>query len=125
VRQIRRMKHPLLILAIFHTIYYLLTGVWPLVHIRSFLAVTGAKTDLWLVRTVGLLVTAIGVAIGVGALRNELTMPLVVLSVGTAAGLCAIDVIYTVRRVISPIYLADAVAEVALIVAWLILWTIR
>src|SRR5690242_16580200 len=119
------MNHPLLILAIVHTAYYLLTGIWPLVHIRSFLAVTGPKTDLWLVRTVGLLVTAIGVAIGVGALRNELTMPLVVLAVGAAAGLCAIDVIYTVRRVISPIYLADAVAEVTLIVAWLVLWTIR
>ena len=34
-------------------VYYILTGVWPLVHIRSFMAVTGPKTDLWLARTTG------------------------------------------------------------------------
>jgi hypothetical protein len=28
--------------------YFLLTGVWPLLHMRSFLTVTGPKTDLWL-----------------------------------------------------------------------------
>jgi hypothetical protein len=26
--------------------YFLVTGVWPLVHMPSFLAVTGPKTDL-------------------------------------------------------------------------------
>jgi hypothetical protein len=29
-----------------HGGFYLLTGVWPLVHMPSFLAVTGPKTDL-------------------------------------------------------------------------------
>ena len=37
--------------------YYAITGVWPLVHMRSFEAVTGPKQDHWLVHTVaGLLV---------------------------------------------------------------------
>jgi hypothetical protein len=40
--------------------YYLMTGLWPLFHRRSFEAVTGPKTDYWLVRTVGVLVAAIG-----------------------------------------------------------------
>jgi hypothetical protein len=39
-------------------VYYLLTGVWPLPSIGSFQRVTGPKTDLWLVRTVGVLVAA-------------------------------------------------------------------
>lgn len=31
--------------------YYFITAVWPLAHMRSFLAVTGPKTDLWLMGT--------------------------------------------------------------------------
>ena len=33
--------------------YYTLTGIWPIVHRRSFEAVTGRKTDYWLVQMVG------------------------------------------------------------------------
>src|SRR4051794_41935238 len=40
--------------------YYTLTGLWPLVHMASFEAVTGPKTDDWLVRMVGLLAAVIG-----------------------------------------------------------------
>jgi hypothetical protein len=32
-------------------IYYLLTGLWPLVSIGTFQMVTGEKTDVWLVHT--------------------------------------------------------------------------
>jgi hypothetical protein len=39
---------------------YLATGLWPLIHMKSFVAVTGPKRDLWLVRTVGILVSCIG-----------------------------------------------------------------
>ena len=38
---------------------YLATGLWPLFNIESFQQVTGPKTDLWLVRTVGVLVDLI------------------------------------------------------------------
>ena len=50
--------------------YFLLTGVWPLLHMRSFLAVTGPKTDLWLVETVGVLVAAIGAGLLLSAARG-------------------------------------------------------
>jgi hypothetical protein len=40
--------------------YYLLTGLWPLAHLRSFQAVTGPKLEPWLVKTVGVLAAAIG-----------------------------------------------------------------
>jgi hypothetical protein len=48
-------------------VYYALTGLWPLVSIRTFKAVTGEKTDNlptgfdsdhWLVMTVSVLITA-------------------------------------------------------------------
>lgn len=34
--------------------YYIVTGMWPLLHIDSFQVVTGPKDNLWLVKTVGL-----------------------------------------------------------------------
>lgn len=48
--------------AIVHGLYYLVTAIWPLVSMRTFMAVTGPKVDQWLVLPVGLL---IGVTAGV------------------------------------------------------------
>jgi hypothetical protein len=33
-----------------HAVYTLLTAVWPLVDIKSFMIITGHKTDIWLVK---------------------------------------------------------------------------
>lgn len=43
--------------------YYVVTGLWPLIHLTSFEAVTGPKTDDWLVHMVGLLAASIGLAL--------------------------------------------------------------
>ena len=37
------------------SVYYVSTGVWPIVHLRSFMALTGRKRDTWLVQTFGAL----------------------------------------------------------------------
>ena len=115
----------MILIAIIQSAYYVLTGVWPLVHMRSFLAVTGPKTDLWLVRTVGLLVLVIGSAIGLAAWRGNVTLEILVLATGCALALTAIDVVYVAKRIISKIYLIDAVAEVILILAWAAAWSAR
>lgn len=98
--------------------YFTATGVWPLVHMRSFLAVTGPKRDLWLVQTVGVLVAVIGGTLVRAAARGETTPAIQLLATGSATGLAAIDVVHVVRRRIQPIYLADALAEVALLAVW-------
>jgi hypothetical protein len=108
------------ILAAIQGTFYLVTGIWPLIHIDSFLAVTGEKTDLWLVHTVGVLVAVIGLALCLAAYRNEVHASIVLLAIGSAAGLATIDVVFTWRGVISRIYLADAVTELVLIVFWLL-----
>lgn len=109
-------------LAVIQAVYFLVTGIWPIVHLRSFMAVTGPKIDKWLVKTVGAIVTVIGVVIGIAALRGTVGIEIFALAAGSAAALGAVDAIYVVKRVIPRIYLADAVAEALLIVAWLILW---
>lgn len=91
--------------------YYAATGVWSLLAIDSFQRVTGPKTDLWLVKTVGGLVTAIGVALLAGGTRRRTSPEAVVLAAGCAAGLATIDATHVAKRRISAIYLLDAAAE--------------
>jgi hypothetical protein len=88
---------------------------------ESFLAVTGPKTDLWLVRTVGMLIAVIGFALLVAAFRRNTGTEVRTLAIGSAGGLAAIDVIYVTLGVIPPIYLLDAVMEGVLLSGWAML----
>ena len=91
--------------------YYLTTGIWPLVHRRSFEAVTGPKTDFWLVQTVGAVVAAIGAGLALAVRRGDLSTELRTTGALAAGGLAAIDVVYATRGRISSVYLADAALE--------------
>lgn len=109
-------------LALTQAAYYIVTGVWPLLHLRSFEWVSGPKTDRWLVKAVGVLVTAIGVPLGVAGWRRTIAPETALLATGSALGLAAVDVVYVAKQRISPIYLLDAVAEVGFGVGWLRNW---
>jgi len=111
----RNPASPLLVL---QGLYFLVTGVWPLVSIDTFQAVTGPKTDLWLVRTVGALVAVVGGALLSAAREARVSVPVALLGIGSAVALTAIDVIYVEARVIDPIYLVDAAAEGVLLIGW-------
>ena len=106
-------------------LYYIATGVWSLVSIDTFQKVTGPKTDLWLVKTVGVLVIVIGGVVGIGSTRRSTGPEIPMLAVGSAAGLTAIDVVYVAKRRIAPIYLLDALGEIALIIGWAMAWRQR
>jgi hypothetical protein len=100
---------------------YIATGLWPVLHMKSFLAVTGPKTDLWLVESFGLLVAAFGAALGHGAIFRRLNRELELAAFAVASTLAFIDVYYVYRGVISKTYLLDGGAELALAIAWLLL----
>ena len=110
------------VVAVAQGAYYVLTGVWPLVSLRTFEAVTGPKAERWLVQTVGALVAVIGAVLlraglrGAADARAHPEVPL--LATGSAAALAAVDVVYVARGRIPPVYLADAAVELALLVAW-------
>ena len=96
--------------------YYGVTGIWPILHLRSFEAVTGPKIDDWLVHMVGLLAAAIGLVLGAATARNRVRSPEVVLLAATsAAAFAAIDLWYGLSGRISPVYLADAGVQIGLI----------
>ena len=98
--------------------FYIVTGIWSLVGIRSFQKITGPKVDIWLVKTVGALVTVIGGALGLAGYRNRLTPEVTLLAAGSAAGLATIDIVYVAQKRIRPVYLLDAAAEAGLIALW-------
>lgn len=98
--------------------YFLITGVWPIFSIGTFMMISGPKTDLWLVKTVGAILSVIGAVLLTAALRSAVTTELALLATASAAALTAVDVIYVTKKVIAPVYLLDAAAEVALIVWW-------
>ncbi|MDQ3657457.1 MAG: hypothetical protein M3457_20570 [Chloroflexota bacterium] len=101
-----------------HAAYDLVTGIWPIVDIRSFQKVTGPKADLWLVKTVGLVVTVIGAVIGSAGIRKRITPEVAGLAIGSSAALAAIDVVYVGKGRISPVYLLDVLMSVVLVGGW-------
>ena len=102
-----------------HGVFNVAGGLWPLLHMDSFEAVTGPKVDRWLVRTVSLLMVANGLVQlnasrspnGVGEARR--------VGMATAVPLAAIDLVYASQGRISKVYLLDAVAELGWVAAWL------
>ncbi|HEY0007780.1 MAG TPA: hypothetical protein VGB55_03565 [Tepidisphaeraceae bacterium] len=106
-----------------HGFFWVLSGIWPLMHMGSFLAVSGPKHDLWLVKTVGLLLAVIGVVLVMAGRNKRVTPEIIVLAIGAAAALIGIDVYYALRGVIWKIYLLDAAVEAAIIAAWI--WAMR
>ncbi|MGB3953898.1 MAG: hypothetical protein WBL05_01220 [Brooklawnia sp.] len=100
-------------------LYLLVTGVWPLVHYRSFEWLTGPKKDEWLVQTVGGLLGTIGWTMLQSGESSDAERNVRTLGIGTAATLGTIDTIYALAGRLRPIYLADAVVEFAFVAAWL------
>jgi hypothetical protein len=101
-------------------IYYLISGLWPILHIHSFMKVTGPKRDLWLVKTVGAIITAIAIALLFGYVNNELTSAIKLMSILSAAAFAFVDFYYPLKGVISKIYMVDGLIQILLITCWIL-----
>lgn len=104
-------------------VYFLVTGLWPLVHLPSFEAITAPKVDKWLVRMVGALAVAIAVPLLVAAQRGTATLEIGLLGALAAISFAAVDVVYVARKRIRPIYLGDAAVEALLLIGWALGWS--
>jgi hypothetical protein len=92
------------------------TGLWPLLHIKSFIKVTGPKYDVWLVKTVGVLVTAIAIGLVISYFKENISIGVASIAMLSALFLTGIDLYYTAKGRISRIYLFDAVIEVLFVI---------
>jgi hypothetical protein len=116
----RLAQRPLLPLA--QGVFYVASGLWPIVHLPSFEAVTGPKRDDWLVRTTGGLIAAVGAALIASAFERSAQAKAQssarVLGFASALALGGAAAYYAARGRISKIYFADAVVETAIAAAW-------
>jgi hypothetical protein len=106
--------------ALVQGIYFFVAGVWPIISINSFQLVTGPKTDLWLVKTVGIILSVIGAVLVFAELNAEINTSIILLAIGSALSLAIVEFVYVAKRVISAIYLGDAIIELILIAWWLL-----
>jgi hypothetical protein len=110
-------------LLLIQSTYFFITGIWPLFHIKSFVKVTGPKHDIWLVKTVGALITCIALSL-FSATFFEIMDGTVVLATTTAFALLLIDVYYNSIGRISSVYLLDAMLQLFLLAAWVVVITL-
>jgi hypothetical protein len=100
--------------------YIFLTAVWPLVDIRSFMEVTGYKTDIWLVKTVGALLIPVAACLYCHLFTRTNHTPALILGALTAVAFICVDLYYSLNDVISDIYLADGAVELVFLIAWIL-----
>src|SRR5687768_12469889 len=101
-----------------HASYIFVTALWPLLHIQSFMQVTGPKTDIWLVKTIGALLIPVALCMISYLNSNTDKRPVYILGAGTAIVFICVDVYYSGSGVISDIYLADALLEFVFLAGW-------
>lgn len=99
--------------------FYLVTGVWPLLHGERFQRVTGYKVEFWLAQTVGVLLAISGGAFLLAARAGRITTELAFIAVMQAASLAVVDLYCVTQPGTTRVYLLDAIAEVGLVAAWL------
>ena len=94
-------------------------GAWPILSLRSFEWVYGQKRDVYLQKTVGGLLVAVGYAQLTAADSDDGLAVARRLGIAAAATLLAIDLIYIPRGEMRKTYIQDALSEIGWLAAWL------
>jgi hypothetical protein len=115
--QIVRFISPMRRLPLIQGTYFLVTGLWPIVHLRSFEKVSGPKVDRWLVKTFGALTAVVGASLLLAARESKQSQAQ--LGIGSAGAIAAAELNYALRGRISAVYAADAAIELAFVTSWL------
>jgi hypothetical protein len=105
-------------LSMVHGAFFVASGLWPLISMRTFEKVTGPKEDDWLVKTVGLLIAVSGATLLRSGLRSTVSDEIALNSAGQAFALGSISLIYSLKGRISKVYLLDTTIEYALVALW-------
>ena len=84
-------------------IYFVVTGIWPILNMASFITATGPKQDTWLIEMVGLLSVSIGLTYIVTSLKKQ-PLP-VLLGYAVSLSFLIMDIVYVISGKIDQIYL--------------------
>ena len=104
----------------YQAVYYLVTGLWPIIHFRSFRWVVGPKPDRFQLYTTTLLIIVIGTVLGMGARKRPLDVTVPTLGVLSAAAFIGVELRYIakIRKVFLLDMLAEALIAAAIVVCW-------
>ena len=102
-------------LALAQGLYWGVTGVWPILHPRSFEAVIGPRRERWVAKSMGAVVAVVGGTLLVAGARRRVTPGVMLLGATSALAVGG----YAARGRLRRVYLADAAIEAALAAAWL------
>ncbi|WP_419870855.1 hypothetical protein [Chryseobacterium sp. CT-SW4] len=100
-------------------IYYLITSVWPLIHLKSFLEVTGDKTDIWLVKTVAVLLLSYSFLFFYIAFCKRILPIHALIGSICSIGLAIIDLYYYLQGTLKWVYFLDFIIELCFFIYWL------
>jgi energy-converting hydrogenase Eha subunit E len=100
-------------------IYTTITALWAIVDIGSFMKVTGPKNDIWLVKTLSVILLAIGLTFISHSFQHKISLPAITLALSTSLSLAIIDFHYVSEGVISRVYAADGIIQVIFFVFWI------
>jgi hypothetical protein len=103
-------------------IFILVTSLWALLHIESFMWVTGPKTDIWLVKTVAVMGICVSVTLLISCSYKEAAKSVVWLALSVPLGFAALDTYYYLKKTIIWVYLIDASLQVIFLIAYLVLF---
>jgi hypothetical protein len=107
------------IFILFQGIYIFVTAIWGILDIQSFMAITGPKTDVWLVRTVSFLLIPYSFLCFYLYHNPQKLSYLAILCMFTMGlGLLSIDLYYYEQGVIRGVYLIDAFFQVIFLMIW-------
>ena len=106
------------------SVYMLLTAIWPIVDIQSFMFISGYKTDIWLVKTVGALLIPVSLTLGSFLfIRSADLRQAILLGSSTCVAFICIDFYYALNDVILDIYLVDGVLQILFLLNWIFILT--
>lgn len=101
-------------------LYYMATALWPLLHLESFMFITGYKQDLWLVKTVGALLIPVSVTMLFHLIVATDHRSVVILAASCTVAFMSIDCYYALSGIISDVYLLDAGVQLLFLLGWMI-----
>lgn len=91
-------------------LYYAVTGLWPFLHLRSFLWVVGPKLDRFQLSVTAALIVAIGASLLAAATRSRPSASAAVLSIAAALAFVVVDLRF--RPILRAPYWVDFAVEV-------------
>jgi hypothetical protein len=100
-------------------IYTILTSLWPIIHIKSFLFITGPKTDVWLVKLVSLLLLCMGISFLMEVSQKHLSVTIKQLALNSAVVLFVVDLYYSYYNIIPEVYVIDGFIQLLFICLWM------